>query len=288
MLATDLTMEPHDLAREAEDRGFASLHLPEHTHIPVSRRTPSPTGTGDLPTEYARTLDPLVALAAAAAVTGRITLGTGIPLPAQREPIVTAKAVATLDRLAGGRFTLGVGYGWNAEEGADHGVPWKRRRAMVREHVLAMRALWTETRRRSKASSSSSRRAGRGRNRPGGCRCCSAARPAPRCSRPICERHLLTGPLAYRTIRKQKKVGNLKYWRFPAFTAPRMMNTHCPMTNSMYGKANGIRNAGDSNTIAGGAQTTATASRWISMVSWWFSACAAWNRVNGSVFFFTQ
>ncbi|TDD30712.1 TIGR03619 family F420-dependent LLM class oxidoreductase [Actinomadura sp. KC06] len=144
MFATDLTMEPHELAREAEDRGIASLYIPEHTHIPVSRATPPPTGDESLPEEYARTLDPLVALAAAAAVTERITLGTGIMLPAQREPIVTAKAVATLDRLAGGRVALGIGYGWNVEEGADHGVPWKRRRAMVREHVLAMRALWTD------------------------------------------------------------------------------------------------------------------------------------------------
>ncbi|MBE1534834.1 LLM class F420-dependent oxidoreductase [Actinomadura algeriensis] len=143
MFATDLTIEPHELAREAEARGFASLYLPEHTHIPVSRATPPPTGDGTLPTEYGRTLDPLVSLAAAAAVTERITLGTGILLPAQREPIVTAKAVATLDRLARGRVALGVGYGWNEEEGADHGVPWKRRRAMAREHVLAMRELWT-------------------------------------------------------------------------------------------------------------------------------------------------
>ncbi|MFI0409652.1 TIGR03619 family F420-dependent LLM class oxidoreductase [Actinomadura sp. 3N508] len=144
MFATDLTMEPHELARAAEERGFASLYVPEHTHIPVSRATPPPTGDTSLPAEYARTLDPLVALAAAAAVTERITLGTGILLPAQRDPIVTAKAVATLDRLAGGRFALGIGYGWNAEEAADHGVPWQRRRAMVREHVLAMRALWTD------------------------------------------------------------------------------------------------------------------------------------------------
>ncbi|TDB83321.1 TIGR03619 family F420-dependent LLM class oxidoreductase [Actinomadura sp. KC216] len=144
MFATDLTMEPHELARAAEERGFASLYVPEHTHIPVSRATPPPTGDQSLPAEYARTLDPLVALAAAAAVTERITLGTGILLPAQRDPIVTAKAVATLDRLARGRIALGIGYGWNAEEGADHGVPWKRRRAMVREHVLAMRALWTD------------------------------------------------------------------------------------------------------------------------------------------------
>jgi probable F420-dependent oxidoreductase len=143
MFATDLTMPPHELAREAEDRGFVSLYVPEHTHIPVARETPPPTGDAALAPEYARTLDPFVALAAAAAVTERITLGTGILLPAQREPIVTAKAVATLDRIAGGRVALGVGYGWNAEEGADHGVPWKRRRAVVREHVLAMRELWT-------------------------------------------------------------------------------------------------------------------------------------------------
>ncbi|MFD0541479.1 TIGR03619 family F420-dependent LLM class oxidoreductase [Actinomadura luteofluorescens] len=144
MFATDLTMAPHELAREAEARGFASLYLPEHTHIPVSRATPPPTGAASLPEEYSRTLDPLVSLAAAAVTTERIVLGTGVLLPAQREPIVTAKAVATLDRLAPGRVALGIGYGWNAEEGADHGVPWKRRRAVAREHVLAMRALWTD------------------------------------------------------------------------------------------------------------------------------------------------
>lgn len=144
MFATDRTMAPHELAREAEERGFSSLFLPEHTHIPVSRETAPPTGDGTLPEEYARTPDPLVALAAAAVTTERITLGTGVLLPAQRDPIVTAKAVATLDRLAGGRVALGVGYGWNAEEGAGHGVPWKRRRAVAREHVLAMRALWTD------------------------------------------------------------------------------------------------------------------------------------------------
>ncbi|TDD83227.1 LLM class F420-dependent oxidoreductase [Actinomadura darangshiensis] len=144
MFATDLAMAPYELARAVEERGFDSLYVPEHTHIPVSRETAPPTGVERLPEEYARTLDPLVSLAAAAAVTERIVLGTGILLPAQREPIVTAKAVATLERLAPGRVVLGVGYGWNAEEGADHGVPWKRRRAMVREHVFAMRALWTE------------------------------------------------------------------------------------------------------------------------------------------------
>ncbi|GAA2574894.1 TIGR03619 family F420-dependent LLM class oxidoreductase [Actinomadura fulvescens] len=143
MFATDRTMAPHDLAREAESRGFASFYIPEHTHIPVSRETPPPTGVDTLPEEYARTLDPFVALAAAAAATGRIRLGTGVCLPAQREPIVTAKAVATLDRISGGRFVLGIGFGWNREEAADHGVPWKLRRGMAREHVLAMRELWT-------------------------------------------------------------------------------------------------------------------------------------------------
>ncbi|MFG1999442.1 LLM class F420-dependent oxidoreductase [Spirillospora sp. NPDC048911] len=144
MFATDRTMAPHDLAREAEDRGFVSFYIPEHTHIPVSRATPPPTGVDTLPEEYARTLDPFVALAAAAAATERIRLGTGVCLPAQREPLVTAKAVATLDHISGGRFVLGIGYGWNREEAADHDVPWNQRRRMAREHVLAMRELWTE------------------------------------------------------------------------------------------------------------------------------------------------
>lgn len=144
IFATDRAMSPVELAREAEARGFASLFLPEHTHIPVSRDTPPPTGDAVLPEEYARTLDPLVALAAAASVTGTIQLGTGVCLPAQREPIVTAKAVATLDTLSGGRFVLGIGFGWNREEMADHGVDPGDRRARVREHVLAMRALWRD------------------------------------------------------------------------------------------------------------------------------------------------
>jgi probable F420-dependent oxidoreductase len=144
IFATDRTMCPVELAREAEARGFSSLFLPEHTHIPVSRETPPPTGVDVLPEEYARTLDPLVALSAAAAVTSTIRLGTGVCLPAQRDPIVTAKAVATLDSLSGGRFVLGIGFGWNREEMADHGVDPATRRARAREHVLAMRALWRE------------------------------------------------------------------------------------------------------------------------------------------------
>lgn len=143
MFATDQAMDVVDLAREAEARGFESLYLPEHTHIPVERRTPPPTGDAELAEEYRRTLDPLVALAAAATATERIRLGTGVALPAQREPIVTAKAIATLDRLSGGRFVFGVGFGWNEDELENHGIAMRDRRAVVRERVLAMKELWT-------------------------------------------------------------------------------------------------------------------------------------------------
>ncbi len=138
---TDETIGPVPLAQELEQRGFAGLYLPEHTHIPVPRRTPAPMGE-PLPREYGRTLDPFTALGAAAAVTRRLGLGTGITLVAQHDPIVLAKQIATLDHLSDGRFTFGVGFGWNAEEAADHGVPWRRRRDLVREKVAAMRALW--------------------------------------------------------------------------------------------------------------------------------------------------
>ncbi len=144
MFVTDRSMPVHELARAAEERGFSSLFLPEHTHIPVSRRTPPPNGEAELPEEYKRTVDPLVALAFAAAVTERLRLGTGILLAAQREPIVTAKAIATLDHLSGGRVVVGVGFGWNVEEIADHGVPYGTRRAVARRHMLAMRALWRD------------------------------------------------------------------------------------------------------------------------------------------------
>ncbi|MFF8967127.1 LLM class F420-dependent oxidoreductase [Streptomyces globisporus] len=140
---TDETVTPVRLARELEQRGFGGLYLPEHTHIPVSRRTPYPMG-GELPREYGRTLDPFVALGQAAAVTERLTLGTGITLVAQHDPIDLAKQAATLDHLSGGRFTLGVGYGWNVEEAADHGVEWPTRRDRVRDRMALMRALWAD------------------------------------------------------------------------------------------------------------------------------------------------
>jgi len=140
---TDETPDPATLARMAEERGFESLFFPEHTHIPVSRRTPYPVG-GDLPREYARTFDPLVALSFAAAATTTLKLAPGLMLVAQRDPIVTAKAIASLDLLSGGRLLLGVGAGWNIEEMEDHGVDPARRFGRMRESVEAMRALWTQ------------------------------------------------------------------------------------------------------------------------------------------------
>ncbi|WP_431042682.1 TIGR03619 family F420-dependent LLM class oxidoreductase [Streptomyces sp. P1-3] len=138
---TDETIRPVRLAHELEQRGFAALYLPEHTHIPVSRDTPAPGG-GPLARAYGRTLDPFVSLAQAAAVTTRIGLATGITLVAQHDPIALAKRAATLDFVSGGRFTLGVGFGWNVEEAADHGVHWPARRRLVRDRMALMRALW--------------------------------------------------------------------------------------------------------------------------------------------------
>jgi probable F420-dependent oxidoreductase len=144
MFMTDQTMGPVELARAIEERGLVSLYVPEHTHIPVSRRTKPPTGDEELREEYKRTLDPLVALGMAAAVTEHLVVGTGICLLAQRDPIVTAKAIATLDLHTNGRFVLGLGFGWNADEAEDHGVDMKTRRERTREHMLAMDALWRD------------------------------------------------------------------------------------------------------------------------------------------------
>jgi probable F420-dependent oxidoreductase len=141
MFPTDLSIDIITLARAAEERGFTSLYVPEHTHIPISRITPAPAGE-PLGEEYKRSLDPFVVLAAAAAVTERLVLGTGIALVAQRDPIVLAKEIASLDHLSGGRFVLGAGFGWNREEMADHGVDYDRRREVVADHVAVMKALW--------------------------------------------------------------------------------------------------------------------------------------------------
>lgn len=143
IFATDYTIAIDELARELEARGFESLFVPEHTHIPVSRKSPFPGG-GELPRQYAHTHDPFVSLAFAAAATQRLKVGCGICLIPQRDPIVTAKAVASLDMLSGGRFVLGMGGGWNVEEMEDHGAEYRTRFRLLRERVLAMKALWTE------------------------------------------------------------------------------------------------------------------------------------------------
>ena len=140
---TDLSIRPDRLAAELEGRGFESLWVTEHTHIPTSRRTPWPGGP-ELPEEYRRILDPYVALMAAAGVTERLRLATGITLVAQHHPITLAKTIATLDLLSGGRVLVGVGVGWNVDEMEHHGVDAAKRRDIAREHILAMRALWTE------------------------------------------------------------------------------------------------------------------------------------------------
>ncbi len=136
------TIQPAALGRLAESHGFESLWFPEHTHIPVSRETPYPGG-GELPDEYARIYDPFVALTAAAAATERLLVGTGICLIVERDPITTAKEVATIDRVSGGRFLFGVGAGWNLEEMANHGTDPQSRFSLMRERIEAMKEIWT-------------------------------------------------------------------------------------------------------------------------------------------------
>ncbi|MGX1810315.1 LLM class F420-dependent oxidoreductase [Nocardia sp. NPDC055321] len=146
LFTSDRGITPATAALAAEERGFSSFFVPEHTHIPVKREAAHPgTGTAELPDErYTRTLDPWVALATAAAVTSRIELSTAVALPTESDPITLAKTIATLDHLSGGRVTLGAGFGWNTDELADHGVPANKRRTVLREYVEAMRALWTQ------------------------------------------------------------------------------------------------------------------------------------------------
>jgi probable F420-dependent oxidoreductase len=139
---TDYSIDPGELGREVEARGFHSMYTPEHTHIPASRKTPPPMGE-PLPKQYFHALDPFVALSWAASTTKNLRVGTGVCLVAQHDPILLAKEIATLDHLSGGRFDFGVGFGWNQDEAEHHGVPFKRRREVVREHILAMKQLWT-------------------------------------------------------------------------------------------------------------------------------------------------
>jgi probable F420-dependent oxidoreductase len=140
---TTYSIHPTRLAREAEARGFESLFMIEHTHIPASRRTPYPLG-GDLPSIYWESYDPFVALAQAAAVTERLKLGTGICLVPEHHPIALAKTIGSLDALSNGRFLFGIGAGWNAEELENHGVAFADRWAVTREHILAMKECWTK------------------------------------------------------------------------------------------------------------------------------------------------
>ena len=140
---TDLDLTPASLAATAEELGFDSFWLPEHTHLPLREDTPPALVEGVRRDDYKRCLDPLVALSTAAAVTTRLGLGTGILLAAQHDPILLAKQVATLDHLSNGRFTLGVGFGWNRAEAEDHGVAFARRHDIVREHLAAMEAIWS-------------------------------------------------------------------------------------------------------------------------------------------------
>jgi probable F420-dependent oxidoreductase len=140
---TEEVPSPPELGRLAEERGFESLLFPEHTHIPASRESPWPVG-GELPRQYSRTYDPFVALTAAAAATERLRIGTGICLVIERDPIITAKEVASLDRLSGGRFLFGVGAGWNAEEMRNHGTEFGGRFRLMRERIEAMKAIWSE------------------------------------------------------------------------------------------------------------------------------------------------
>ena len=143
MFPTDYSIQPAAVAQAVEERGFDSLFFPEHTHIPANRRTPFPGG-GELPKQYWHAHDPFVALSACAAVTERIRLGTGICLIIERDPITTAKVIASLDMVSNGRVVLGIGAGWNQEEMENHGANYKKRWAIVREKIAAMRAIWRE------------------------------------------------------------------------------------------------------------------------------------------------
>src|SRR5256886_17223451 len=143
MFSPEYSIAPDELARALEERGFESVWFPEHTHIPASRRSAWPGG-GALPRDYWSSYDPFVALMAAAAATRRLKLGTGICLVVERDPITTAKEVATLDRLSGGRFLFGIGGGWNAEEMENHGTGGKARRRLGRGRALAMKEIWNQ------------------------------------------------------------------------------------------------------------------------------------------------
>src|ERR1041385_3055847 len=144
MFFTDYSMSAPELARALEERGFESVWAPEHSHVPLSRKTPFPGG-GELPKQYYDVMDPFVSLSWAAAVTNRIRLGTGVCLVIQRDTVQTAKLVASLDQVSGGRLLFGVGGGWNRDEMEDHGTVYKTRFQKMREQIEAMKAIWTQS-----------------------------------------------------------------------------------------------------------------------------------------------
>lgn len=144
MFLTDYSMAPAELAQALEQRGFESMWAPEHSHIPTSRRSPYPGG-GDLPKAYYDVMDPFVTLTAAAMATKSLKVGTGVCLVNQRDPIQTAKLVASIDQVSGGRFLFGIGIGWNAEEMEDHGTAFATRAKLVRERIEAMKEIWTKS-----------------------------------------------------------------------------------------------------------------------------------------------
>lgn len=143
MFITDYAMDPAALAQALEVRGFDSIWVPEHSHIPASRRSPYPGG-GELPKPYYDAMDPFVALTAAAAATKTLKVGTGVCLLNQRDPIQTAKLVASIDQISAGRFLFGIGIGWNAEEMENHGTAFATRAKLVRERIEAMKEIWTK------------------------------------------------------------------------------------------------------------------------------------------------
>ncbi len=145
MFFTDYSMAPGELGQALEARGFESVWAPEHSHIPLTRKTPFP-GAGELPKKYYDAMDPFVTLTAAAAATKTLKVGTGICLVAQRDPIQTAKLVASIDNVSAGRFLFGVGNGWNQDEMEDHGTVYATRHKLARENIEAMKAIWTQTR----------------------------------------------------------------------------------------------------------------------------------------------
>ena len=167
MFFTDYSMTPAELAIALEQRGFDILWAPEHSHIPSSRKTPFVLG-GDLPKRYYDVMDPFVTLSMAAAVTKTLKIGTGVCLIAQRDPIQTAKLVASIDQVSSGRFVFGVGNGWNQDEMENHGTDFKSRHKLARERIEAMKAIWTGAPPSTTASSSISLRCRLG---PSQCRC---------------------------------------------------------------------------------------------------------------------